>query len=50
MPAQAVLFDLREETRPLRKVLAWKHVERWKKVPLLECGHEGGLRYKVPNG
>lgn len=41
MPAQAVLFDLREESRPLRQVVAWKHVSRWKSVPLLECRHEG---------
>jgi hypothetical protein len=41
MNAQVALFDLREETRPLRKVVSWKHVSRWKSVPLLECGHEG---------
>jgi hypothetical protein len=41
MPTQLALVDLREETRPLRKVVAWKHVARWKSVPLLECGHEG---------
>jgi hypothetical protein len=36
---QAVLFDLRSETRPLRKVTNWKHVARWKSQALLECGH-----------
>lgn len=41
MATQSALFDLREETRPLRKVIEWKHVSRWKSVPLLECGHEG---------
>jgi len=39
--AQETLFDTRAETRPLRKVVSWKHVSRWKSVPLLECGHEG---------
>jgi hypothetical protein len=41
MKAQESLFDTRSETRPLRAVVAWKHVSRWKSVPLLECGHEG---------
>jgi hypothetical protein len=33
MPTQLALVDLHEETRPLRKVVAWKHVARWKSVP-----------------
>jgi hypothetical protein len=36
---QAALFDLRSETRPLRKVVNWKRVTRWKSQALLECGH-----------
>ncbi len=39
MSAQAALFDLRSETRPLRKVTNWKHVGRYKSQALLECGH-----------
>jgi hypothetical protein len=41
MVQQPALFDLREETRPLRKVVDWKNVSRWKSIPLLECGHAG---------
>jgi hypothetical protein len=43
MGAQLALVDLREERRPLRRVVSWKHVSRWKSVPLLECGHEGAV-------
>jgi hypothetical protein len=36
---QAALFDLRSETRPLRKVTSWRQIARWKSQALLECGH-----------
>jgi len=38
---QTLLLDVDKETRPLRKVLDWRHVGRWKSEPLLECGHAG---------
>ena len=37
--AQKTMFDLRSETRPLRKVVNWRHIARWKSQALLECGH-----------
>jgi hypothetical protein len=40
-PVQETMVDLRSETRPFRDVVSWRHVSRWKSVPLLECGHEG---------
>lgn len=36
---QERLFDTRSETRPLRAVVNWKHIARWKSQALLECGH-----------
>ncbi len=39
MASQLALVDLRSETRPLRKVVSWKHPARWKSQALLECGH-----------
>lgn len=41
MGEQPLLIDIGKETRPLRKVLHWRHVSRWKSEPLLECGHAG---------
>lgn len=38
---QTLFFGARSEVRPIREVKAWRHVTRWKSVPLLECGHEG---------
>lgn len=39
MKTQVALLDLREETRPLRKVVAARQTTETKWSLLLECGH-----------